>query len=166
MTHHISCFTFHMKTVISACLMGVKCRYNGLDSKNERLKSELGADEWIPVCPEQLGGLPTPRPPAEIVGGNGDDVLKGKARVIDVNGEDKTEVFLHGARRALQIAQAHGATHAILKSKSPSCGCGQTYDGSFAGNLTEGDGVTAALFRRHGIQIITEKDVKQSQPKG
>ncbi|MCZ6676474.1 MAG: DUF523 domain-containing protein [Candidatus Poribacteria bacterium] len=147
------------KVIVSACLIGVKCRYNGLDSKIEQVASRFGESELIPICPEQMGGLPTPRPPAEVVGGDGDDVLDGKARVITADGEDKTEAFLRGAYRALKIAQAHGATHAILKSKSPSCGCGQIYDGSFAGNLTDGDGVTAALFRRHGIKIITEKEL-------
>ncbi len=148
------------KIVISACLIGVQCRYNGLDSKSEQVTQEFGANELIPICPEQLGGLPTPRPPAEIVGEDGDDVLDGKARVVTADGEDKTEAFLCGAHRALEIAQAHDATHAMLKSKSPSCGCGQIYDGSFSGNLTNGVGVTAALFRRHGIQIITEKDLE------
>ena len=107
-----------------------------------------------------MGELSTPRPAAEIVGGDGADVLDGKARVVTVDGEDKTEAFLAGAYRALEIAQAHRATHAILKSKSPSCGCGQIYDGSFTGTLADSDGVTAALFRRHGIEITTEEDLE------
>jgi len=147
------------KILVSACLLGVKCRYNGGDSENDQVTNEFGRNEVIPICPEEFGGLPTPRPPAEIVGGDGGDVLDGSACVMTVDGEDKTEAFLLGANRALQIAKAHGATHAILKSKSPSCGCGQIYDGSFAGSLTNGDGVTAALFRRHGIRIVTEKDL-------
>ena len=105
-------------------------------------------------------GFRPPRPAAEIVGGGGEEVLDGRARVVTVDGEDKTEAFLAGAYRALEIAQAHRATHAILKSKSPSCGCGKIYDGSFTGNLTDSNGVTAALFRRHGIKIMTEEDLE------
>ena len=107
-----------------------------------------------------MGGLSTPRPAAEIVGGDGKAVLDGTAQVVTADGEDKTEAFLAGAYRALAIARAHRATHAILKSKSPSCGCGKIYDGSFTGSLTDSDGVTAALFRRHGIEIITEEDLE------
>ena len=148
------------KIVISACLIGEKCRYNGLDSKNEAVTNKFGADSLIQICPEQMGGLPTPRPAAEIVGGDGADVLDGRAQVVTVDGEDKTEAFLAGAYRALEIAQAHRATYAILKSKSPSCGCGKIYDGSFTSNLTNSDGVTTALFRRHGIEIMTEEDLE------
>lgn len=148
------------KIVISACLIGEKCRYNGRDSKSEAITNKFDVDSLIQICPEQMGGLSTPRPAAEIVGGDGDAVLDGRARVITVDGADRTEAFLAGAYRALEIAQAHGATHAILKSKSPSCGCGQIYDGSFTGNLTDSDGVTAALFRRHGIEIMTEADLE------
>ena len=148
------------KIVISACLIGEKCRYNGLDSKSEAVASKFKTDSLIQICPEQMGGLSTPRPAAEIVGGDGEAVIDGKARVITADGEDKTAAFLAGAYRALAAAQAHGATHAILKSKSPSCGCGKIYDGSFTGNLTDSDGVTAALFRRHGIEIMTEEDLE------
>ncbi len=149
------------KIIISACLIGEKCRYNGLGSKSEAVTDRFEADSRIQICPEQLGGLPTPRPAAEIVGGDGEAVLNGRARVVTANGEDKTEAFLAGAYRALEIAQAHRATHALLKSKSPSCGCGKIYDGSFTGNLINGDGVTAALFRRHGIEIMTEEDLEK-----
>ena len=148
------------KIVISACLIGEKCRYNGHDSKSEAVTNKFDVDSLIQICPEQMGGLSTPRPAAEIVGGDGEAVLDGKAQVVTVDGEDRTEAFLAGAYRALEIAQAQGATHAILKSKSPSCGCGQIYDGSFTGNLTDSDGVTAALLRRHGIEIMTEEDLE------
>ncbi len=148
------------KIVISACLIGEKCRYNGRDSKSDAVTNKFEADSLIQICPEQMGGLSTPRPAAEIVGGDGEAVLDGKAQVVTVDGEDKTEAFLAGAYRALEIAQAYGATHAILKSKSPSCGCGKIYDGSFTGKLTDSDGVTAALFRRHGIEIMTEGDLE------
>lgn len=152
------------KVLISACLLGVKCRHNGRDSKSERVTKTFEADELIPICPEQSGGLPTPRPATEIVGGDGADVLDGAARVITVGGEDKTEAFLHGAHQGLEIAEIHNATHAVLKSKSPSCGCGTIYDGSFTGNLADGDGVTAALFRRHGIEIMTEAEIEVQEP--
>ena len=123
----------------------------------------LGGDELVPVCPEQLGGLPTPRPPAEIVGGDGADVLDGAASVITVDGEDKTSEFLDGAHQTLEIATSQNATHAVLKSRSPSCGCGQIYDGTFTGKLSDGDGVTAALLRRHGIQVVTEADIETDE---
>ena len=145
------------KVVVSACLVGVKCRYNGLDCGDRRLISKFAEREFIPICPEQIGGLPTPRPPVEIIGGAGEEVLDGSARVVTAGGEDRTEMFIQGAYRALKIAREHGATQAVFKSKSPSCGCGQIYDGSFTGRLTDGDGVTAALLRRHGLEVVTEE---------
>ena len=120
-------------------------------------------EELIPVCPEQLGGLSTPRPPAEIVGGDGVDVLDGCASVITVEGEDKTSEFLGGAHQTLEIAKSQNAAHAVLKSRSPSCGCGRIYDGSFTGELGDGDGVTAALLRRHGIRVMTEADIETDE---
>jgi uncharacterized protein YbbK (DUF523 family) len=111
----------------------------------------------IPFCPEEEGGLGTPRPPAEIVGGDGDDVLRGRARVVTVNGRDVTQGFLQGAYRAL--AAARGAEIAVLKARSPSCGKGRIHDGSFSGSLVAGDGVTAALFQNHGITVLTEEEI-------
>lgn len=151
------------KVLISACLLGVKCRHNGRDSKSEDVMERFEGEELVPVCPEQLGGLPTPRPPAEIVGGDGADVLDGSASVITVDGEDKTREFLGGAHQTLEIAKSHNAAHAVLKSKSPSCGCGRIYDGSFTGEFGEGDGVTASLLRRHGIQVMTEADIETDE---
>ena len=143
-----------MKVIISACLLGVRCRYDGGDSRNETAINHKETYQLIPVCPEESGGLPTPRPPAEIVGGDGDAVLDGKASVMTADGIDVTEAFLKGAHHALQVAQSHNATHVILKARSPSCGCGDIYDGTFSGTLTSGDGVTTALLKRHGI-IVT-----------
>ena len=120
-------------------------------------------EELIPVCPEQLGGLSTPRPPAEIVGGDGADVLNGCASVITVEGEDKTREFLDGAHQTLEIAKSQNAAHAVLKSRSPSCGCGRIYNGTFTGELGDGDGVTASLLRRHGIQVMTEADIETDE---
>ncbi len=144
-----------MKILISACLLGVNCRYDGGNSRDENAISLHQSDELIPVCPEEAGGLPTPRPAVEIVGGDGNDVLDGKARVLTADGVDKTEEFLKGAQFALELAQSQSATSVILKSKSPSCGCGEIYDGSFSRTLISGDGVTTALLKRHGIEVIS-----------
>jgi len=111
------------------------------------------------VCPEVDGGLGTPRPPAEIVGGDGADVLAGRARVVTVQGEDVTEAYIRGAERALRVAEQRGATRAILKARSPSCGSGNIYDGTFSKTLLAGDGVTAALLKMNGIDVATDGSV-------
>lgn len=144
-----------MKVVISACLLGVRCRYDGGHSRNETAMNQKKIYQLIPVCPEESGGLLTPRPPAEIVGGDGDAVLDRTAKVMTANGTDVTAAYLKGAHHALQVAQSHGATHVILKAKSPSCGCGDIYDGTFSGTLISGDGVTTALLKRHGITVTS-----------
>ena len=144
-----------MKVVISACLLGVRCRYDGGDSRNQTAMRHKKTYQLIPVCPEESGGLPTPRPPAEIVGGDGNDVLDGTAKVMTDDGTDVTEAFLKGAHHALEVAQSNDATHVILKARSPSCGCGDIYDGTFSGTLTSGDGVTTALLKRHGITVTS-----------
>ncbi len=143
------------KTLVSACLLGVNCRYDGGNCRNEDVLKHSKTDEIIPVCPEEAGGLPTPRPPVEIVGGDGNDVLDGKAKVLTADGEDKTDEYLKGAQHALKLAISQSATCAILKSNSPSCGCTKIYDGSFSGKLAAGDGVTTALLKRHGIKVIS-----------
>ncbi|RNB52876.1 DUF523 domain-containing protein [Brevibacillus gelatini] len=143
--------------VISACLIGCECRYDQKSCLDEGLEQLLRDGKVIPVCPEQLGGLPTPRPPAEIVGGDGNDVLDGRAKVIDRTGRDVTAEFLAGAYQALRLAKTVGATSAILKENSPSCGSSFVYDGHFAGKKVPGAGVTAALFRRHGIEVKSEQ---------
>lgn len=144
-----------MKILISACLLGVNCRYDGGNSRDKDAIKRHQHDELVPVCPEEAGGLPTPRPAVEIVGGDGNDVLDGKARVLTADGVDKTEEFLKGAQIALELAQSEGATSVLLKSKSPSCGCGEIYDGTFSKTLVSGDGVTTALLKRHGIEVIS-----------
>lgn len=145
--------------VISACLIGCECRYDQKSCLDQELEQLLREGKAIPVCPEQLGGLPTPRPPAEIIGGTGEDVLDGKARIIDNTGQDVTEEFLMGANQALKLAKTVGATSAILKENSPSCGSSFVYDGSFSGKKVPGVGLTAALFRRNGIQVTSESIV-------
>lgn len=133
----------------SACLLGVKCRYNGRDSRNKKVIELLKIEPLIPVCPEQLGGLPTPREPAEIVGG----------KVLTKSGKDVTENFILGARETLKIAKLLGVKEAILKQGSPSCGCGKIYDGTFSGKTVKGNGITAAMLIKHGIKVVTEKDL-------
>ncbi|HBT19969.1 MAG TPA: DUF523 domain-containing protein [Peptococcaceae bacterium] len=143
--------------LISACLIGINCKYNGGNNALSFLDKLPKC--IIPICPEQLGGLPTPRPQAEIVCGDGSDVLEGNAKVITKNGVDVTKNFIFGAEQTLKIAQFCGAKEAILKSHSPSCGSGFIYDGSFKGKLKKGDGVAAALLKKNGIKVITEKEL-------
>lgn len=145
--------------IVSACLAGLPCRYDGSSCPHPAVLAVVRAGRALPVCPEQVGGLPTPRPPAEIAGGDGGDVLDGRARVVDANGEDVTEPFLRGAQATLALARAVGARRAILKARSPSCGVGAIRDGNFSGRVRPGDGVTAALLRRHGIEVHTDEEL-------
>ena len=123
-----------MTVLVSACLLGVACRYDGASA-----------------CPEQLGGLPTPRAPSERLG----------SRVVARTGADVTDAYTRGAQQTLAIAQRFGCTAALLKQRSPSCGKGEIYDGTFTGTLTPGDGVTAALLSAHGIRVYGEDDVAE-----
>jgi uncharacterized protein YbbK (DUF523 family) len=137
--------------LVSACLLGVRCRHDGRDRLEATLVEEAGPGAaFVPACPEELGGLGTPRPSAELRGGDGSDVLDGRARVVDVHGRDVTDAFVSGARRALDIARASGATEAWLTERSPSCGCGATHAD---GRLLAGPGVAAALLSRAGIAV-------------
>jgi len=143
----------------SACLLGIKCAWDGKDRYNKKVIDLAKKEVLVPVCPEQLGGLPTPRVPQEIQNGTGDDVLKGKCKVVNKEGKDVTECFIKGAYEVLKITQLLGIKEFIAKQKSPSCGCGKTYDGTFTGTLIEGDGVTTALLKKHGIKVIPEEDL-------
>ncbi|WP_338469438.1 DUF523 domain-containing protein [Niallia sp. XMNu-256] len=145
--------------LVSACLIGYDVKYNGSNNFTETINNWLKDKKAIPVCPEVLGGLSIPRDPAEIVGGDGDDVINGKAKVITKYGKDVTEAFLKGARETLTIALNAGATTVILKERSPSCGGSNIYSGDFNGNKKQGLGVTAALLRRHGIKVFTEENL-------
>ncbi len=148
--------------LISACLLGTKCAWDATNRyRDERALWLLEGDVLIPVCPEQLGGLKTPRPPQEIQGGRGGDVLDGKCRVKNINGEDITREFIRGAEETLRIARLLKVGQFIGKSRSPSCGCRQIYDGTFSGKPVDGDGVTAALLKRNGVEVITEEDLGQ-----
>lgn len=137
--------------LVSACLAGVPCRYDGRSKPDATVVALVDAGEALPVCAERLGGLDTPRPPAEIVGGDGHDVLAGRARVVTDAGADVTDAFVRGARACADLATAHGVTEAVLQARSPSCGCGQIHDGTHSGRLREGDGVLAAVLQSSGI---------------
>jgi len=146
--------------LISACLLGIKCTWDGTDKyRNERAIEILKGEIVIPVCPEQLGGLKTPRPPQEIQGGSGEDILDGRFKVKNINGEDVTQAFIRGAEETLRIAKLLKASQFIGKSRSPSCACGQIYDGTFSNKWVDGDGVTVALLKRNGIEVIPEEEL-------
>ena len=112
----------------------------------------------VPVCPEMLGGLGVPRPPAEIAGGDGGDVLAGRARVVNSEGQDVTAAYVRGAKMALSVGLQSGCTGAVLKARSPSCGANAIYDGTFSHARIEGDGVLAALLRQNGFAVLTEEE--------
>ena len=139
--------------LVSACLCGVHCRYDGKAKPDEEIIALLRAGQAIPVCPEQLGGLPVPRLPAEILAGDGVAVLNGAARVYNRSGQDVTEAFVMGAEETLLIARLSGAEKAILQANSPSCGAGVIYDGTFSGSTRAGDGVASALLKKNGIEV-------------
>ncbi len=141
---------------VSACLLGVPCRYDGGSKPNEEVIRFLERYECevIRICPEVMGGLSIPHPANEI------QVRGGKRVVCDIEGNDNTDAFEKGARIACERACEKGCTHAILKAKSPSCGVGKIYDGTFSGTLIPGDGVAADLLRTQGIALATEETFK------
>ena len=145
--------------LVSACLAGRACRFDGSANPDDEVARLVAGGRAVLVCPEVDGGLGTPRPPAEIVGGDGAGVLAGTARVVTREGADVTDAYVAGARRALAAAQETGARTAILKSRSPSCGKGGIYDGSFSRTLHAGDGVTAALLRANGIDVLSDEEI-------
>lgn len=136
------------RAIVSACLLGVNCKYSGGNNAlpPDKLRKLMDEYELIPVCPEAYGGLTTPRAPSERIGD----------KVISENGRDVTTEYEKGAETALFLAKTFGAEIAFLKENSPSCGCGRIYDGSFSGTLTDGDGVTAELLKKNGITVIGE----------
>jgi len=141
------------KTLISACLLGECVKYNGSHNKTEhpRIQQLQKDNRLVPICPEVMGGLGTPRPPAEINPDNG--------CVITKDGSDVTTAFLKGAEATLQVAADHDVKLAILKQNSPSCGSRQIYDGTFQGQRVAGQGLTAKVLRQHGIQVIGEDEL-------
>ncbi len=153
MTAHESKPEVPETVLVSACLLGVRCRFDGGSQPNPRVLAMIGGRRFVPVCPEQLGGLPTPRPRHEIVGD----------RVISEHGNDATEAFERGAREALHLMELSGARLAILKARSPSCGKGQVYDGTFSGRLVPGHGVLARRLIQNGCEVRTEDDFDRTQ---
>lgn len=141
-----------MNILVSACLLGLCTRYDGQGKGHPGVLALANQHTLIPVCPEQLGGLPTPRPPAE---------LQPNGRVINTLGQDVTGAFTKGAKMALDIAHLTGCKAAILKARSPSCGLGQVYDGSFSGTLKEGNGLFAALCLGSSLPVYTEEHLHQ-----
>lgn len=135
-----------MKLLVSACLLGVACRYDGASKglSEDVLRALMARHTLVPVCPEQLGGLPTPL-----------------GRVVMRSGRDVTDAYARGAQQALALAQRFGCTAALLKQRSPSCGHGEIYDGTFTGTRVAGDGVTAALLGAHGIRVYGEDNIAE-----
>jgi len=142
-----------MRVLVSMCLLGVNCRYNGIPKEHKTVKELLLREDItpVPVCPEQLGGLPTPRTPSE---------RKGEC-VLSSEGEDRTEAFLRGAGETLRMAKLYGCEAAILKERSPSCGNKEVYDGSFTGTVVNGEGVTAELLRENGVKVFGESELEE-----
>ncbi|WP_193073550.1 DUF523 domain-containing protein [Pseudomonas sp. FME51] len=149
------------KILVSSCLLGRPVRYDGGALGPYSLLQQWQAQgRVVALCPEVSGGLPTPRPPAEIPGGQGAAVLEGRVPVVDVDGRDVSAAFLAGAAAAVELASRHGIRFAVLKARSPSCGNQETYDGSFSGNRVAGEGVAAAALRRCGVQVFNENELE------
>ena len=140
-----------MRILISACLLGCRCRYDGASKPQPWIAALAERHTLVPVCPEQLGGLSTPRPPAERCG----------VRVVTREGGDVTAQYRRGAEEALRLCRLLGCNAALLKERSPSCGSGAIYDGTFTGTVTAGDGVTAELLRKNGIPVYGETQADQ-----
>ena len=141
--------------LVSACLLGVNCRYDGKNNFNKRLFEYFKEAELFPVCPEVMGGLSIPRNPCEIV--ETDDCFK----VNDINGEDKTDEFLEGAQKTLKIAELLNIKKAIFMERSPSCGVHQIYDGNFNNKLISGQGITTTLLEKNGIKVYSNSELKK-----
>ena len=139
-----------MKILVSACLLGVRCRYDGKSKPHPAVERLMEQHTLIPVCGEIFGGLPTPRVSAERQG----------ARVVTADGRDVTAAYRRGAEEVLRLARRYGCKAAILKERSPSCGSGRIYDGTFTGTLTDGWGVTAELLRDHGSGVVGESEAE------
>lgn len=142
--------------IVSSCLAGLACRYNATHSLQDKIRELVEEGQAMMLCPELLGGFSTPREPAEIIGGTGEDVLAGKASVIEKSGNDVTAMYISGAYQTLELAKQVGATCIVLKENSPSCGSQMIYDGSFGNHRVVGEGVTTALLRREGYKVISE----------
>ena len=140
----------------SACLLGFDCRYDALDKRKAHVAAALAGKEIVPICPEVAGDLSVPRPPADLAGGPGGAVLDGRARVVTRQGADVTAAFLQGATLALDAARRYGATVAVLKEGSPSCGCRRVI---VDGASVQGLGVAAAALQRAGVTLISDEEL-------
>ena len=140
------------KILVSSCLLGMKINYEGKAHPVDELRQLFLSGQAIPICPEVLATMPIPRDRAEIV------MVDGERKVYNEKEEDLTETYALGAQRTMDTARTSGVKIAILKSKSPSCGCGKIYDGTFNSNLVDGDGIATALLKANGIRVITEED--------
>lgn len=148
--------------LVSSCLAGLKMRYNGTHSLNNEINKLVEENKAITICPELLGGFSTPREPAEIIDGNGEDVLDGKAKIVEKSGKDVTDLYIKGAYATLEKALEINATRVVLKENSPSCGSLKIYNGEFIGEKIEGMGVTSALLKRNGIRVISEEQFAET----
>ncbi|MGV3467446.1 MAG: DUF523 domain-containing protein [Heyndrickxia sp.] len=148
--------------LVSSCLAGLKVRYNGTHKLNNEITKLVEENKAITICPELLGGFSIPREPAEIIGGNGEDVLDGKAKVIEKSGTDVTELYIKGAYATLKKALEINATIVVLKENSPSCGSLKIYNGAFIGKEIDGMGVTSALLKRNGLRVISEEQFAET----
>lgn len=146
------------KLLVSACLTGIKCTFRHSDNLSTPLKKLAEKGLVLAVCPEIASSFGIPRESVELVGGDGYDVLEGKARVKTASGKDVTKKMVSGARKILALAKKYGIEEAVVKSKSPACGSGWIYDGSFSNKLKKGDGVLTAMLKKNGIKVITEKE--------
>lgn len=142
-------FVKNVMKLCSACLLGVKCRYDGKSKPNAKVIALSKKETLIPVCPEILGGLPTPREITELK----------KNKAITKSGKDVTENLNRGAKEVLGLAQSLNIKEAILKQRSPSCGCGQIYDGTFSSNVVKGNGITTVLLKKNKVRVISEEDL-------
>lgn len=143
--------------LVSSCLAGLDVRYNGTNCLNDKIRKLVEENKAITICPELLGGFSTPREPAEIIGGNGEDVLDGNAKVVEKSGKDVTQLYIKGAYSTLKQAIKLNATLVVLKENSPSCGSLTIYNGEFTGQKIMGMGVTTTLLKRNGIKVISEE---------
>ncbi len=144
--------------LISACLCGVNCKYNGKNNLNEKCLKLLREGKAVLVCPEQMGGLTTPRIPSELIGSSKDIIEYSKGKILDKEGNDVSVQFIKGAEETLKIAKELGVKKAILKEGSPSCGSSFIYDGSFSGKKIKGEGITTYLLRKEGVEVISEEE--------
>ncbi len=151
------------KILVSACLLGEKVRYDGSDCCQHGLIEQWQREgRVVPLCPEMAGGLPAPRPPAEIEGGNAEAVLQGRRNIRRKDGVDVTDAFLQGAEKALAECWKYRIKIAVLKEGSPSCGTSRVHDGAFSGRKLTGQGLTTRLLARHGISVFSEKQMDEA----